>query len=389
MAAGLATYQWNNQIKSLLLLAGFPLLPLLMLGAGCAAWDYWALPQIAPFTHAPAPTPEHALRAAEAGIVSYGPGVVAAVLVWFAIAFLFQARLMRLAAHSQPVTREQMPRIYNMLENLCIERGLVMPQFEVIDSPALNAFATGISDKTYRIVLTRGLIEHLPDDELEAVIGHELTHIINRDARLLVIAVVFVGMISFCCQLLARMLMHGWRPNYYVSRNDRDSGGAALLAMLVSLAILAVGYFFAIVIRFALSRKREFLADAGSVELTKNPEAMMKALERISGNDTVTGMPNEVQQMCIENTHSFLGIFATHPPINKRIAAISEMTRTPVPSLPVSLGRMPEEPWTGGVAPMHPNPGVYSGSGPRPWGNPPGTTGTPPGTPTVGPWTKS
>ena len=286
------------------------------------------------------------------------------------IAYFFHGSLMRLASHSQPITRQQMPRIYNMLENLCISRGLAMPQFEVIDSPALNAFATGINDSTYRIVLTRGIIESLPDDELESVIGHELTHIINRDARLLVIAVIFVGMISFCAQLLYRGIIYGGRPNYYARRsNNKNEGETMLVGVLLALAILMIGYVFAIAIRFALSRKREFLADAGSVELTKNPEAMMRALLRISGKDVVTGMPNEVQQMCIENTHEFLGMFATHPSTDARVRALSEMTNTPVPQLSVSLRRAPDAPWGEGKPPEQPQqPPMTTPPPAGPWG---------------------
>ncbi len=132
-----------------------------------------------------------------------------------------------------------------------------------------------------------------------------------------------------------------------------------MAVMLLGLAILAVGYLFAMLIRFALSRKREYLADAGSVELTKNPEAMMRALLRISGNDTVTGMPDDVQQMCIENSHNFMGIFATHPRIEDRISAIARTTGTQVPALSVSLRRAPTEPWENGAPPETPQ---------SPWG---------------------
>lgn len=377
MVAGLATYQWNNQIKSIILLAGFPFLLVLMVFAFFWTGDLWwsAHPDIRnvqaaygmfdsydangdvagiPAPAAFLPSMSHAFRAGLWGVAHFGPYAVALALVWFVIAFFFHGSLMRLASHSQPITRQQMPRIYNMLENLCISRGVTMPQFEVIDSPALNAFATGINDSSYRIVLTRGLIEHLPDDELEAVIGHELTHIINRDARLLVIAVIFVGMISFFAQLFYRGLVYGGRPNYYARRGGKGEGESMLAVMLLAMAILMVGYFFAVAIRFALSRKREYLADAGSVELTKNPEAMMRALLRISGADVVTGMPNEVQQMCIENSHEFLGLFATHPPLASRIQAISEATRTPVPSLQVSLRRVPDAPWDDGKPPEQP-----------------------------------
>jgi len=359
---GFSTYVWNNQLKSMLLLAGFPFLLVLMVAGFFFTLD--GLSQRGMFDL------QHALHAASQGTAHYGAYAVAGAGVWFVIAYFFHGSMLRMATGSHPITRQQMPRIYNMLENLCISRGMAMPQFEIIDSPALNAFATGIDEGSYKIVLTRGIVESLSDDELEGVIGHELTHIINRDCRLLVISVVFVGMISFFCQMLFRILIHGGRPNYYSrSSNDRRSGNNTLVIMLVALAILAVGYVFAIAIRFALSRRREFLADAGSVELTKNPEGMMRALLRISGKDTVPGMPDEVQQMCIENSHNFMGIFATHPPIEARIDAISRTTGAPIPTPGVSLRRAPSKPWGDGKPPPAPPPppgALESGGGP--WG---------------------
>jgi heat shock protein HtpX len=342
MAAGLTTHILNNHIKSALLLMGFPLLLMLMLGGFYMAMDatfQGSAPRQVPIDW------DHAAQAGIYGILRYGHLAIGAAAIWFLIAWFFHGSMMRMASGAQPVTRQQMPHIYNMLENLCISRGMQMPQFEVIDSPALNAFATGINDKTYRIVLTRGLIERLSDDELEAVIAHELTHIMNRDVRLLIIAVIFVGMISFFAEMVFRLLVYGGRPNYYMRRRNDRGGSSALLMMLIALAILAIGYFFAIVIRFAISRKREYLADAGAVELTKNPEAMMRALLRISGNDRVPSMPDEIQQMCIENSHNFMGIFATHPSIEDRVQTISRLTGTPVPELQVSLKRGPRGPW--------------------------------------------
>ena len=335
VATGLSTHIFNNHLKSVLLLAGFPLLLLLMLGAFFAGldgmatnrWDSAAL-----------------IGSAEKGLLQYGHFAFIGAAIWFVIAYLFHGSMIRAASGAQPITRQQMPRIYNMLENLCISRGIPMPKFEVIDSPALNAFASGINEKTYKIVLTRGIIDRLDDDELEAVIAHELTHIMNRDVRLLIISVIFVGMISFFAEMAFRALVHGRRPNYYRRGNSKDGGGH-LAVLLLALAILAIGYLFAIVIRFALSRKREYLADAGAVELTKKPEAMMRALLRISGQDKVSGMPDEIQQMCIENSHNFMGIFSTHPKISDRVRAISDMTNTPVPELQVSLRRGPRQPW--------------------------------------------
>jgi heat shock protein HtpX len=342
--AGLKTQIYNNQIKSVLLLAGFPVLLALMGGTFAGGAD--ALLQSSggrtiDWTRA--------VNAGADAVFQYAPYAICAAAVWFCIAFFAHGAMMRGATGSVPVTRAQMPKIYNMLENLCISRGIKMPQFEVIDSPALNAFATGIGDSSYKIVLSRGIIEKLSDDELEAVIGHELTHIINRDVRLLIISVIFVGIISFLAEMAFRMLVHGGRPNFY-ARGNRDKGGGGLVLMLLGVAILAVGYVLALAIRFALSRRREYLADAGSVELTNNPSAMMRALMRISGKDRITGMPIEVQQMCIENSHNFMGIFATHPKIEDRINAISAMTGEPVPALPVTLRRVPRGPWDNGPA---------------------------------------
>jgi heat shock protein HtpX len=340
-ATGLTTQIQNNHFKSAILLAGFPFLLVTMAGAFCGGLDILAQRNGIDW--------RHALMSAEAGIVEFGPGAVIFAAVWFVIAYFFHGGMMRMAAHSRPVTRDQLPRVYNLLENLCISRGLKMPAFEMIDSPALNAFASGIDDKSWRITLTRGLVEALEDDELEAVLGHELTHIMNRDARLLVVAVIFTGMISFFAQLFYRLLVHGMRPNYYARRSADEERGrqASIVVLLLGLAVLAVGYLFAVAIRFALSRKREYLADLGSVGLTKNPEAMMRALLRIKGHDAVTGMPNQVQQMCIENSQDFMGIFSTHPPIEDRIQTISETTRTPIPALPATDRRVPDAPMKG------------------------------------------
>lgn len=360
--AGLTTHIMNNHIKSALLLAGFPLLLVLMLGGFFAALGFMGAP---PEQDAAAT----AMRAAEDGIVRYGHYALIVSLVWFTIAWFFHSRMISAAAGSQPVTRQQMPKIYNMLENLCIARGIPMPKFEIIDSPALNAFASGINDKTYKIVLTRGIIESLQDDELEGVIAHELAHILNRDVRLLIISVIFVGMISFFAEMAFRTLIHGGRPAYYMRGNDNNRGGG-LAVILIGAAVLAIGYFFAIMIRFAISRKREYLADAGAVEMTRNPEGMMRALMRISGQDKVAGMPDDVQQMCIENSHAFMGMFSTHPPIRKRIEAISQTTNTPVPTLSVTLRRPPSRPWGNGRPPDNPPPS--QGGMPRmpgkPWG---------------------
>lgn len=336
IATGLTTHIMNNQLRSVLLLIGFPVLLAAMMFAFFAGLAALSQPYGAPLSW------DATFANAWKSTLMYGHWAILAAGAWFIIAYFFHGVMMRAATGSQPITRQQMPRIYNLLENLCIAQGMPMPAFEVIDSPALNAFASGINDKTYKIVLTRGIIEALSDDELEGVIAHELSHIRHRDVRLLIISVIFVGMIGFLSEMAFRSLMYGGTPRMYGS-NDRKGGGAAV--MLLALAVLFVGYIFSMLIRFALSRRREYMADAGAVEMTKNPDAMMRALLRISGKDQVKGMPDDVQMMCIENSHRFMGLFATHPSVESRVAALSQMTGASLPQLQVSLRRPPRKPW--------------------------------------------
>jgi heat shock protein HtpX len=247
---------------------------------------------------------------------------------WFTVAYFSHQALIDMSTGARPLDRKTDPRSWNLLENLCISRGIPMPALRVVETPALNAFASGLHDKQYSVTVTRGLLETLNDEELEAVLAHELTHIRNRDVRLLVIAVIFVGIFSFVGEMMFRgMTNMRWSGGGGGSRrsSSRDSGGGAIIAIVAALAIIAVAYALAIVIRFALSRRREYLADAGAVELTKNPDAMISALRKISGNAAVPNAPAEVREMFIENAHVGIGeIFATHPPIEKRIQALVE-----------------------------------------------------------------
>jgi len=202
---------------------------------------------------------------------------------------------------------------------MCISRGIPVPSLEIIESSALNAYASGLNNSNFSITLTSGLIAKLNDEEVEAVMAHELTHILNRDVRLLIISIIFVGIISTLLELVARGMLRGGGSN-------RKGGGAAVIAGLIAMVI---AYLFATLIRLAISRKREFMADAGAVELTKNPEAMISALEKISGHDKIDHVDSEVKQMFIENSPKFnfmksgiFSIFMTHPPIEKRIEVL-------------------------------------------------------------------
>jgi heat shock protein HtpX len=176
-------------------------------------------------------------------------------------------------------------------------------------------------EKNYQVTLTRGLMNTLDDEELEAVIAHELSHIRHKDVRMLIIAVIFVGIFAFVGESLFRNM---FRVNFMRSdRHRRSGGGNAGVLILVAFVIVALTYALALLIRFTMSRKREYMADAGAVELTKNPDAMIRALQKISGNAEFTTVPDEVREMAIYNPRVGLaGLFTTHPPIEKRIDAL-------------------------------------------------------------------
>lgn len=332
-AYGLQTHIWNNNSKSVLLMAGFPVLLLLLtyalflLYAGLTGTYYGNQPTIGYF-----------IWAGDA-LAKAWPFAIAGAILWFGIAYVAYQGIIDAATGARKVERMAEPKLYNLLENLCISRGITMPALRIMETDALNAFATGLHKGNYSVTVTRGLMNTLNDDELEAVLAHELTHIRNADVRLLIIAVIFVGIFSFVGEITFRSLRFGGLGGGSSRRSgsSRDSGGGAVIAIIVALVIIGIAYALAIVIRFALSRRREYLADAGAVELTKNPDAMITALQKISGNPVVARAPSEVREMFIENPHSdFAGIFATHPPIAKRIEALAKFAggRVPMPEAP-------------------------------------------------------
>ena len=245
------------------------------------------------------------------------PFVFVGVGVWFLIAYFSHSAIIKRTTKSNPLSRKENLKIYNMTENLCMSVGMTMPKLYIINSPGLNAFASGLDKKTFSVTLTTGIIERLNDEELEGVIAHELTHIRNKDVRLLIISIIFVGIFGFLIQVMFRSMLFGGRR--------RDSKMDPKI-MIIAIAVAALGYLLTMLFRFALSRKREYLADAGAVELTKNSHALASALRKISGNSDVEVKSEDVKQMFIENggrkkgfLSSVKNLFATHPPIEKRI----------------------------------------------------------------------
>jgi heat shock protein HtpX len=304
---GLRTHIWNNGIKSVVLLAGFPVLLLVITFA------------LVLLTQGSGKGLGADMAAAAASLSWAFPVALLASGIWFGVAWLAYQPMINAATGAQPVTREQEPRLWNLLENLCISRGLTMPRLAVIERGERNAFASGITRETGQVTVTRGLMQALDDRELEAVLAHELTHIRNGDARLGVIAAVFAGIISFVAEVVFRGMRFG-RVRRSGGGNSRGAGAA----MLVALAVLAVAWLLAVVLRFALSRNREFLADAGAVELTANPDAMISALRKVEGRSDLAAMPTQVQAMLLDwrGGASGFNLWATHPSIESRIAAL-------------------------------------------------------------------
>ena len=326
MAAGLQTSIWNNNLRSILLLASYPFLIAALVWAVA-----WVLGAAQGGSVAGNINGSFAASYASAMLVEFWPAILAVVSIWFIISYFFNTSMIRALSHAHPVTRKEEPELYNLLENLCIAEGMTMPALNIIETHARNAFASGIDERSYTVTVTRGLLNSLSKDEVEGVLAHELTHIINRDVRLLMVTVIFTGMIGFAAQMAWSIIRGSFR---FRPRGNNRNGGGGIILLLAIAVILWVGYMATLFMRFALSRRREFMADAGAVKMTKNPEAMMRALMRIAGRDHIAQAPADIAMMCIENAHPFMGLFATHPPIESRIKVIADMTGASVPVLP-------------------------------------------------------
>lgn len=254
------------------------------------------------------------------------PFILIGTGIWFLIAWAGHSSFIRMATGSKPLDRIENKRVYNLVENLCISQGMQTPKIYIIDDDSLNAFASGISNNSYSVSLSKGIIEKLDDDELEGVIAHELTHIKNRDVRLLIVSIIFVGIFSFLAELAFRSLRFAGS-----GKKSKDSKGSGAI-ILIAIVITAIAYFISILLRFGISRKREYLADAGSAEMTKKPYALANALRKISGDPLIEAVQSrDVAQLFIDNpkpsTHksaSWDNMFATHPSIEKRIELLEQ-----------------------------------------------------------------
>jgi heat shock protein HtpX len=308
---GLQTQIRRNNIRSTWLLLSFPLL----LSAMC-----WAIVFVIQYKSRG--RYQFDISTVNSAFLTVFPVVLLIVGIWFLIAFKFHNWMIMSATGSKPLERMENKRVYNLVENLCISQGIVViPSIYIIYDDSLNAFASGIKEGNYAISLSQGMINKLDDEELKAVIAHELTHIQNRDTRMLIISIIFVGIFAFVAQMAMRTRF----------RSDKDKNGGIAIAILV---IAGLAYLVSILMRFAISRQREFMADAGSAEMTKNPAALASALRKISEDPCIEAVSRkDIAQLFIENpqvgggksTVWYEKIFSTHPPIDKRITYLEHL----------------------------------------------------------------
>ena len=322
----------RNNTLSVLLLLGFPAILLGAVWLFMAAMNYFS-------NTSGYDEYGYAQNFLDAEQVNYSfmqvlPWVVGAVAVWFAIAYFSNTSMIRHAVKAQPLLRRDNPRVYNIVENLTMACGMSMPQVNIVEDPQLNAFASGIDEKTYTVTVTTGLLDRLDDDELAGVIGHELTHIRNKDTRLLITSIVFVGIISTVMTLLVRMLWNTflWGGNRR-SSNEKGNGLSVAVVMLIGVVCAAIAYLFTLLTRFAISRKREFMADAGGAELCGNPLALASALRKISGDPGLDVGRDDIAQMYIIHPQALSGgsisgffskLFSTHPSTEERIRLLEQ-----------------------------------------------------------------
>lgn len=261
----MAIYQWmqsfkeENQRKTVLLLILFPAVLFVIFWVvftlfftNTKSWDDW---------------------------LSMTLGIFPLVLIWLGIrwlvSFFLQKDIMFWLSGAKPITRKENPELYNIVENLCISKGLPMPKIAIMQEPWMNAFATWWKKDDSWVAFTSGLIQNLDKKEIEAVAGHELTHLINKDSLLMYVAYVFVGVVSLVGQYILRI-------GYSGSSSKKTSW-----IYIFGIAFLVLWYLFYPLIKLAISRKREYMADLGSVELTRDNQSMISALKKISSNSYV------------------------------------------------------------------------------------------------------
>lgn len=336
MAYGLQTAIWENRRRTLFIVAALPVVTV------AAAYAAFLVPALFAGSSASAPglageisvAAESPLVAAARAAHPFAAGTFAACALWAGISFLFQRRAMFAWTGAKPLERKDNPQIYNIVENLCISRGLPTPKIGILEDDSLNAFATGWKPKDSWIVFSRGLINKLDRREIEAVAAHELSHIMAKDTLLMAAVIVYAGAVLAVGEIILRSARGG--------KNEKGNGQL----MLVGLALYLVGLIVLPLVRLALSRRREYQADAGSVTLTKDRDAMISALRKIDKDARIESIQKSAMaDMCIADpfvepmafggdgaplprkrggglSAMVAGWLSTHPSVEQRVKAL-------------------------------------------------------------------
>lgn len=259
------------------------------------------------------------------------PYLAVGSVTWIALAILGQQIMIGGATGMRVVTPGRLPNLQRMLERLSARAGIATPKLAIIETPEMNAFASGISKDDYTVTFTTGLLERLSPEEIEGVMAHELAHIKHRDVRLMVIAATVTGGIALIFEWIYFLVWHG--AGIAISSVASDAadweidGGEVFsgwLAMLVCLPILIIAWLIMQLTGLAISRTREYMADAGAAEMTGNPQALISALRKIS-DDCDIDAPTGIMRMCIQVPEPVINLLSTHPSVEDRIAALSSM----------------------------------------------------------------
>lgn len=258
------------------------------------------------------------------GVVLIISGVMSFASYWWSDSLILSL------SSARPVTREEFFDFYTVAENLVASQRMPMPKLYVIEDSAMNAFATGRDPEHAVVVATTGILTRLSRSELEGVVAHELSHVQNYDIRLMSIVTILVGMIALLADLLLRWSFLGGQKS-----DDKNGGQIKVIITIVGVLLALLSPIIAQLIQLAISRKREFLADASAVGMTKNPEGLARALEKISGDREPLEVANKATAHLFisdplknhkDGVSWFAGFFQTHPPVQERVAALRNLT---------------------------------------------------------------
>lgn len=258
-------------------------------------------------------------------------GLVIALIIGFiyALSMIFQSTEIVMSMNgAREVDEQTAPDLYHVVEDMALVAQIPMPRVFIIDDPALNAFATGSNPQNAAVAATSGLLAIMNREELEAVMGHEVSHIRNYDIRISTIAVALVSAITMLSGMAGRMMWWGGAGRRR-SDDDRDGNGLGIIMLVVSLLAIVLAPLAATLVQLAISRQREFLADASSVELTRNPQGMINALDKLDNSKPMSRHVDDASSALYINDPKkgggFQKLFYTHPPISERIERLKQM----------------------------------------------------------------